>query len=498
MSRVLRESSAHVSEHNAHAAGGGLPRASTQAELVSRLEHPRWPIVLAVADLCALVLTLVVVSALREFEPFAPDVWTLWLFIPLTMALLVTRRMYTRSSVTSKLDSVGHVTGATALAALVVLAIGLEVGNRPSVGTVEWLWVLGAGFVGTARFVLALVRRSALRRGRVGTPTLIVGSGPLATRLERRLKDIPETGLVPIGFVDDEPVPLDEVPDREGPIWGHPADLPDIVASSGARHVILTFVGGGDAVLLPLVRMCERLDVGVSIVPRLFELTTERLYLERIGPLPVYELRHVDPEGWQFQLKYGFERVFAAALLIAFAPAFTLTALAVKLTSSGPVFFRQRRIGRDGSEFELLKFRSMRISDPGQGMEAVFESSATLAPGGVEGSDRRTPIGRFLRSTSLDELPQLINVARGEMALVGPRPERPEYVEVFGQHIHRYTDRHRVKSGITGWAQVHRLRGKTSIEERADMDNWYIENWSPLLDLRILLMTIGAVLHRAE
>jgi lipopolysaccharide/colanic/teichoic acid biosynthesis glycosyltransferase len=157
--------------------------------------------------------------------------------------------------------------------------------------------------------------------------------------------------------------------------------------------------------------------------------------------------------------------------------------------------FRQRRVGRDGREFDVLKFRTMR-QPPAPG--SSFEPLAGLAPGGVEGLDRRTSVGRLLRELSLDELPQLINVLRGNMSLVGPRPERPEYVERFLRDVARYEDRHRVKSGITGWAQVHGLRGQTSIVDRVEWDNYYIQNWSLRLDLRILAMTIAEVLRFRE
>jgi lipopolysaccharide/colanic/teichoic acid biosynthesis glycosyltransferase len=165
----------------------------------------------------------------------------------------------------------------------------------------------------------------------------------------------------------------------------------------------------------------------------------------------------------------------------------------VRLSSPGPIFFRQPRVGRDGRVFDCLKFRTMR--EPTDSF-ADFKLKDGAAPGGVEGADRRTTIGRFLRSTSLDELPQLINVLKGEMSLVGPRPERPVFVELFDMQIRRYGERHRVRAGMTGWAQVHGLRGQTSIADRVEWDNYYIENWSLALDLKILLMTLPAVLHR--
>jgi lipopolysaccharide/colanic/teichoic acid biosynthesis glycosyltransferase len=175
----------------------------------------------------------------------------------------------------------------------------------------------------------------------------------------------------------------------------------------------------------------------------------------------------------------------------------------VRLTSPGPMLFRQGRVGRDGKPFDVYKFRSMRLSPSAQadgdgGCSVEFLLAGDIAPGGVEGADRRTLIGRLLRRSSLDELPQLLNVLRGEMSIIGPRPERPEFVELFRDDVTRYGDRHRVKSGITGWAQVHGLRGQTSLAERVEWDNYYIAHWSLGLDLKILALTVLALFKASE
>src|SRR5918998_6615365 len=198
-----------------------------------------------------------------------------------------------------------------------------------------------------------------------------------------------------------------------------------------------------------------------------------------------------DPDGLRFAAKHALDRVIASIAIVLLAPLGAAITLAVKLSSPGPILFSQVRVGRDGQVFRMLKFRTMRIGPP---TPVEFVTVPDCAPGGVEGVDRRTAVGRFLRRTSLDELPQLFNVLRGEMSIVGPRPERPEFVELFERRIDRYDDRHRVKSGITGWAQVHGLRGQTSIADRAEWDNYYIENFSLWLDAKILLMTVGALL----
>ncbi|MEA2211404.1 MAG: hypothetical protein QOF83_1352, partial [Solirubrobacteraceae bacterium] len=229
----------------------------------------------------------------------------------------------------------------------------------------------------------------------------------------------------------------------------------------------------------------------VSLVPRLYEAINERASLDHVGGLPLLTLRSIDPRGWQFVIKHAFDRTFAAFALALLSPFMLAIAIGVRLSSPGPVLFRQRRVGRDGHEFDLVKFRTMAtVANP-----APFRPTLGHAPGGVEGADRRTRFGRLLREVSLDELPQLFNVLRGDMSLVGPRPERPEFVQLFVRDVARYQDRHRVKSGITGWAQVHGLRGQTSIADRVEWDNYYIQNWSLRLDFRILALTIVELLR---
>ena len=192
--------------------------------------------------------------------------------------------------------------------------------------------------------------------------------------------------------------------------------------------------------------------------------------------------------------KRAFDCLVAALLLLVVLPLLLVLVAAVKLSSPGPVLYRQRRIGRDGRAFDILKFRSMRAVEVG----ARFVPRSGSAPGGVEGADRRTGVGRLMRRTSLDELPQLLNVLRGDMSLVGPRPERPEFVQLFADEVPGYADRHRMQVGITGLAQVRGLRGQTSIALRAQADNEYIESWSLGLDVRVLLRTARAMVAVAE
>jgi exopolysaccharide biosynthesis polyprenyl glycosylphosphotransferase len=284
------------------------------------------------------------------------------------------------------------------------------------------------------------------------------------------------------------------------PVLGASWDLESAVHEHDVEHVIVTFSTAPHSVLLHLVRRCRALGLEVSLVPRLFEEISNRVSVEHLGGIALLRVDQADPRGWQFEIKYVLDRITGVALVLIFALPMLVVAAAVRLTSPGPVFFRQARVGLDGREFDILKFRTMRI-DPEQHENDAAWMAAQLGQAQTGGDapappspDRRTPIGRVLRRWSLDELPQLLNIARGDMSLIGPRPERTGVVRNFERHVYRYGDRHRVKSGLTGWAQVHGLRGRTSLADRVEWDNYYVENWSPWLDLKILLLTIPAVL----
>jgi exopolysaccharide biosynthesis polyprenyl glycosylphosphotransferase len=331
-----------------------------------------------------------------------------------------------------------------------------------------------------------------MRSGALAVPTLIVGAGNVGTHLVKRLAD-PAYGMRPVGFLDSNP--LDAAVSSGGspvPVLGGPDDLAEAIEKTGARRVILAFSSEPDRLLVAKTRECQRLGIDVSLVPRLYESINERTTLDHVGGLPLLTLRAVDPRGWQFAVKHAIDRGSAALAIVLLSPVMATLALLVRLSSPGPILFRQRRVGWDDQEFDLFKFRTMLAPVPDTD---DFEPVAGSAPGGVEGADRRTRVGRVLRATSLDELPQLFNVIRGEMSLIGPRPERPEYVRQFVEEVPGYISRHRVKCGITGWAQVHGLRGQTSIADRIEWDNYYIQNWSLRLDLKIVVLTLVEILR---
>jgi exopolysaccharide biosynthesis polyprenyl glycosylphosphotransferase len=471
-----------------------VPAETRRPARQSLFEGKGWMRLRLVTDLVALLLgnaaALVGASAAGADES---GEFLVWLFPPLAIAALAARGMYGSRLHIRVADGIGSLVAATSLAAITLIAAAALL--EPSEHVAPLLaraWLFGTVYLVGARLVLALAQRRA-RSGRlVAKRTLIVGAGEIGARVERRLMEQPELGLLPVGYLDADPAPEEMVPDRTVPVLGDPADLGWIARTTGAQHVVLGFSSAPDRSLIPLVQECEDLGLEVSLVPRLFESVNVRVRMEHVGGLPLFGLRSIDPRGWQFAAKHLFDRAAAALLLVVLAPLLGAVALMVRATSPGPVFFRQKRIGRDGHSFEMLKFRSMRTDERSGKDENVLFLPTDLGPGGVEGADRRTAFGTYLRRTSIDELPQLINVLKGDMSLVGPRPERPEFVELFGSRIYRYDDRHRVKSGITGWAQVNGLRGKTSLRDRVEWDNYYIENWSLGLDLKILLMTLAA------
>jgi exopolysaccharide biosynthesis polyprenyl glycosylphosphotransferase len=424
----------------------------------------------------------------------------IWLLPPMVIGLMMLRGLY-RDRIQMRLfDGLGAVVAATSLAAISLIAAAtLANPGADQAPLIARAWLLGTAYIVAGRTLLAWAQHRARATRLVAKRTLIIGAGRIGAKVERRLLEQPALGLLPVGYLDSDPPPRDMVPDRRGDVLGAPEEVGRIAEATGAKHVVLGFSSTPDSHLLPLVRQCEQYGIEVSLVPRFFDSVNTKIGLEHLGALPLFGLHSINPNGWRFSVKHLLDRVAAALLLIMLAPALAAVAIAVKLSSPGPVLFRQRRIGRDGHQFEILKFRSMELIEHEAGIAAnVIPLYTDIAPGGVEGIDRRTRVGSFLRRTSLDELPQLINVVKGDMSLVGPRPERPEFVEAFGMKVYRYDDRHRVKSGITGWAQVNGLRGNTSLSDRVEWDNWYIANWSLWLDVRILFLTVVAVLRPTE
>ena len=355
---------------------------------------------------------------------------------------------------------------------------------------INWRFLVGAGVVGVLSLVFRSVAYPAIRRlrsrGYVAHRTLVLGAGRVGEHVAVILQAHPEYGLHPIGFLDAAPRPQDERTSGL-PVLGGPAELTATLERHRVRNLIIAFSSVKESEMVSLIRTCDRFRCELFVVPRLFELHQTRDGMDNAWGLPLTRLRRATYRSRSWRIKRLFDVTLAGAAVLVLAPVMLAVAAAVRIDGGPGVLFRQERIGVDGRGFEVLKFRSLRPVDD--------QESATNW--NIANDHRLSVVGRFLRKTSLDELPQLLNILRGDMSIVGPRPERRHFVEQFRSAYPSYEARHRVPSGLTGWAQIHGLRGDTSIADRARFDNYYIENWSLWLDVKIILRTVNAVLRGA-
>jgi exopolysaccharide biosynthesis polyprenyl glycosylphosphotransferase len=330
------------------------------------------------------------------------------------------------------------------------------------------------------RSLLYFVVRTLRRAGTVVHPTIVVGAEHAGRDVVSQLRAHPECGLRPLGFIDRDGDDLDGL---SLPLIGSPSEVTAVLERHQPHALLLTQGVMREDEAVTLVRACHKHRCEVFVLPRLHEVTQVNDGMDFLGDLPLIRLRRAAYRTLSWQLKRLTDVVFSALALLVLSPVLAVCALAVRLEGGPGVIFRQERIGRDGLSFQLLKFRSMR---PANEQESQTQWN-------IAADNRVGPVGRLLRITSLDELPQLFNILRGDMSVVGPRPERPHFVEEFGRRYRGYHARHRVPCGLTGWAQIHGLRGNTSIDARSRLDNFYIENWSLWLDMKIILRTTISV-----
>jgi exopolysaccharide biosynthesis polyprenyl glycosylphosphotransferase len=326
-----------------------------------------------------------------------------------------------------------------------------------------------------------LFRRILIHRRRKGLglhDLVIVGGNPTALKTSRALEKSVLSGYRVRGFLLEGHEESPAVPPEK--ILGNLADLESLLLQNPPGDLIYTGDKNYQENLKVVLEACDRHGIQLHVVPSFGELVTARGLLESLDGLPLISIRDIPARtGFNRVMKRTFDIVFSGAFLLVFSWLFLLVALAVKLTSRGPVFFLQDRVGLDNKVFRILKFRTMRVQTE-QASNTVWTT---------KDDPRITPIGKFLRKSSLDEIPQFINIFIGQMSVVGPRPERPYYVDQFRDKYKYFKRRHAVKAGLTGWAQVNGLRGDTSIQDRIDADIYYIENWTFFLDLKIVLLT---------
>ncbi|HEV8345331.1 MAG TPA: undecaprenyl-phosphate glucose phosphotransferase [Vicinamibacterales bacterium] len=327
-----------------------------------------------------------------------------------------------------------------------------------------------------------VVREALERRWRAGIGLkriLIAGSGELGRLVADKILEHRELGYQIVGFVDDR-ASGDHLGYRGLPLLGTIDDAAEISARESVDHLYVALPPEQHVRMLQLIESTSRECVDVKVVPDLLQVIALRARLEDLDGIPVININDVPLQGFNSIVKRTIDVLISLAALAALTIPFAVIAALIRLTSRGPVFYRQERMGLDGTAFMIYKFRSMYDN-------AERETGPVFAS---HNDPRRTPVGRVLRRSNIDELPQLYNVLRGEMSIVGPRPERPNFVAEFKHKIPQYMLRHKVKAGITGWAQVNGWRGNTSIEKRIEYDLYYIENWSVRLDLKIMWLTV--------
>ena len=432
-----------------------------------------------------LALPLDVVSMLLPLL-WMDDHWKGTIFTAaLTVGILSAGGLYRSRRHLSFLDELPAVLGRVLTSAAIVAVI-FSMRHNPATYLGEFMRTVAVAgaFLLISRATTRWLINMARGRRWVEHGAVIVGGGPVAAELARLLRHYPRYGLRVAGFVDDEST---QHRTRDLMPWmGTVEDLETMIASTQAKVIIIADTPAqSEDKLVELVRRPVAMTCDLLVVPRLHDFSTQGSMPDHIGAVPVLRIKRPALTGPKWALKRSTDIAVAIVALILVSPILAVCAIAVRLEGGPGVLFRQERVGRHGRRFQLIKFRSMRPLDE-------TESQTTWS---VANDSRVGPVGRFLRRTSLDELPQLWNVLRGDMTFVGPRPERPYFSNKFAAEHPLYGNRNRVPAGLTGLAQVSGLRGDTPIADRARFDNYYIENWSLWLDAKVLLRTVGEVLR---
>lgn len=445
-------------------------------------------IVLRVSDV--LVITLVALAAYRiqfgDFELELPYTSGLIRTVLLALVVFPAAGLYRSWRGESSQREIGRLWLAWASVMVVQLLItwALKTTDHYS-RVVAGVWFASAGVVLTLdRLVLRWILGYMRARGVDSRRVLLIGSTQAGQRIVAAARKSAWAGLDIIGYVR---TPYDQVEIDGVPCMGDVGDINDSFDEWAPDQVWVALPMRAESLIQQILQLTIDKPSTIRLVPDFFGYELINHHAAVLAGVPVITLRASRVTGHSHIVKGLFDRVIAAALLLLVSPLMLGLAIGVKLSSSGPVFYRQRRVGMDGKEFEMLKFRSMPVDVEHQGVQW-----------GNAGSKKTTRFGRFIRSSSLDELPQFINVLRGELSIVGPRPERPMFVDQFKHTIPGYMHKHFVKGGITGWAQIHGLRGDTDLTKRIEYDLHYIKNWSLWLDIKIMLRTPMVLFKRTN
>ncbi|MBI1258308.1 MAG: undecaprenyl-phosphate glucose phosphotransferase [Chloroflexi bacterium] len=455
---------------------------------------------LVATDALALVGSFFAAYWSRAHLPFfaipriQPEFYKYWILMLLHSSIILVifylSQMYHQRRAISRIDHGRYIIGAITVGALLVNGVQ-ELFFRNTELAVEYprvlffyVWGYSVVFVLVGRELNRALRTWLRKHNLERANLIIVGMGKIARDIARKVQNSPELGYHIVGVVNVRANGKSSV--FGIPVIGAYHDLPHLIDAYRVEQVIIALPDAQRNELVELISLCRRGRVDIKIYPDMFSYMARDLSVDDLDGTPLLTVRDIAMRGWKLSLKRLMDMIGALIGLVFLSPLMLLTALLIRLESKGPVFLTQERMGLDERPFDMIKFRSMR------------QDAEATGPGWtVENDPRVTKLGRFMRRTNWDEIPQFINVLMGEMSLVGPRPERPMYVQEFRDSIPRYMERHREKSGMTGWAQVNGLRGDTSIQERTVFDLWYVENWSLWLDAKIMIRTVlNTILRR--
>jgi putative colanic acid biosynthesis UDP-glucose lipid carrier transferase len=440
-------------------------------------------LVLRGLDVCAILLAGIAAFYLKFSTLDLPDNYINALLIAgiLTPVVFGFFEIYASIRAKSFWQHVGNLF--QAVCALLIVLAGLafltKSGNHFSRGWFATWGIFSVCLLFLFRAMMFTILRFMRANGWNERRVIILGSGELGIRFAESVQQAMWTGYRIIALFDDNAA-LQMQHIQTIPVLKNPVNLDEYLAQNSIDEVWLAFPFSAEERVKSVLHELRHQTITTRLLLDVFGLDLLNCSINKLAGFPVLNVRSTPMVGGNRLIKALEDRFLAALILLLISPVFISIALVVKLTSKGPVFYRQKRISWNGKEFDMLKFRTMPV-------DAEAASGPVWAK---EGEKRATPFGAFLRKTSLDEFPQFINVLRGEMSIVGPRPERLVFVEEFKDKIPGYMQKHLMKAGITGWAQINGWRGNTSLEKRIEYDLYYIENWSFLFDMKIIFLTI--------
>ncbi len=455
------------------------------------------PLITILSDIIAIEASFLIsfwirfLSPINKYFPFEGDLPLLqsyillsFMVIPVWILIFQSRKMYRSRRVVFIFDEFFLIARLVTFA--IIFAFGLIFFYRVfpySRFTFLLIWFTSIILITFGRYIVLKTEKSLYNRGKAINNAIVIGNTELAADIYTNFNKHTYAGYRVLGYINEDDFTGKN--NLEGKtLLGKFSDIVDIIKKYDVRTLLVTIPSKENEKLYELMHQCEGENVEFLLVPDFLEMLTSSVRVQEIDGIPFLKIKSIPMNVWNSMVKRLFDIIFSSMILLITSPLLIMIAFLIKITSKGKIFYYQERVSYEGKKFNMIKFRSM-VENAEKETGAVFAS---------KDDDRSTQIGRFLRKFSLDELPQYINVLKGDMSVVGPRPEREVFVNIMKEKIPKYLERHRVKCGITGWAQVNGLRGQdTSLEKRIEYDIYYIENWSIVFDLKIIIRTFKEI-----